>query len=1062
MTDNTRSPQLTLEEIERQMVELVNKLAPRNLQADAVVCPCESEHRPVYPVRYAYSNLYGSIPISSKTVPTLNETLNPPSDIEVFFSLVKESIPENILQMMNAKTIEESYGYSARLLREGWIYVFEDDDFYHTREFKNGRLLIFKHNVEINTTSDGSTGREEFFSYEGKISPKGKLEIIDNSRSYPYMPICKDVMNISIVFSEVKLSNYVVKKMIKDADYRKKFMQQANIVHFENNENCVEASAENLEKFVDDYKKESLKFKNFIQKIENKEVLPDFFSDISSAPDVPSEVSLLVNQFKRALDDEEKATLIILHDPVGYHKDILAFHDTLVSIQYAYSEYFSHPYKIGSYINQLKKECDDMVEGKAKEELNDILNDSIDFEEFNKYWPMIQKYVDIIESQLHYLIKIYEKFKTSQEIINRKGGLKHYFDYAFLVRENIQKDTTEISIESFKDICHSLDVYISLLSPLSTSRAGRLLLNKIYSLQNDKKDDLFLSMMTRFVVLASNSAVARGAKNIPLVLANNQEYLQHVANKMTLFAWDALAYSFTKTHPAYKKYEMENRHISVKGIKFLAHKLLNAVLNVYGAKVSLTDVSSVTGSDFKDLVRKSKLDRIVTDKINLHKMFDWPNRYQAQGTAHLIASPKIDIYNETVGGYLALGKSKANIVLPAISFLASAIQYKSLLCMSQYDEVDPLKKSAVNFYLFQEVSNLIVASDSLASAILNWKKVTINFFPETNPSLKSIGTAVKTIFSKGGLRNALTPKGISKVIALKGLTRIAALASVALSVRDAFEAYYIGNVGRTVGHGMEAVGGVLLALPLFFAFNPVGLVILVAAGILLLVSGLFVSKAYEWTTLEKLLRHCFWGNEIKSLFWNEKKSKSILANLKNYTNSYENMKPFTKMEEQEFKNFFFTAQLKKNYIKNHEYVKLDFSFYNFIPGVSEVHFELVKKEGYNRESNNPILARNNYTILPEEYLSFFGWEKLHFQLKNAARNGLFNKASGAYEFSLEVKTQLLHETKSGILVSKRDIPDIYWYYEVNPDTVVPMRYIDSQKTLDEANSVLGFINEEKI
>ncbi|MDE5308203.1 hypothetical protein PY546_19315 [Providencia stuartii] len=456
-----------------------------------------------------------------------------------------------------------------------------------------------------------------------------------------------------------------------------------------------------------------------------------------------------------------------------------------------------------------------MADGKGKEELNDILNDSINFKEFNKYWPMLQKDVDIIESKFNYLIKIYEKFKTSQEIINRKGGLKHYFDYAFLVRENIQEDITEISIESFKDMCDSLELYISLLSPLSTSRAGRILLNKIYSLQIDKNDDLFLSLMTRFVVLASNSAVARGVKNIPLVISENQEYLQHIANKITIFAWDALAYSFTKTHPKYKKYEMENRHISVKGLKFLTHKLLNAVLNVYGAKVSLTEVTEVTGSEFKDLIRKSKADRIVTDKVNLHKMFDWPKRFLAKGTGHLIDVPKISIYNEKFRGYLALGASKINIALPALSFLASAIQYKSLLCMSQYDEVDPLKKAAFNCYLFQKIANLVVASDSLVSVILNWKKVKIDIFPKANPSLEAIGTAVKTIFSKDGLRNALTPKQINKIAAAKGLTRIAAVLSVGLSLRDGFEAWYIGNNKQMIGHGIEAIGSGLLALPFF-------------------------------------------------------------------------------------------------------------------------------------------------------------------------------------------------------------------------------------------------------
>ncbi|MEK2508827.1 hypothetical protein AAAA28_21820, partial [Providencia stuartii] len=88
MTDNTRSPQLTLEEIERQMVELVNQLAPRNLQADAVVCPCENEHRPVYPVRYAYSNLYGD-------------------------KNAKAAVPPAISTLLSASSISDTKGFSA-------------------------------------------------------------------------------------------------------------------------------------------------------------------------------------------------------------------------------------------------------------------------------------------------------------------------------------------------------------------------------------------------------------------------------------------------------------------------------------------------------------------------------------------------------------------------------------------------------------------------------------------------------------------------------------------------------------------------------------------------------------------------------------------------------------------------------------------------------------------------------------------------------------------------------------------------------------------------------------
>lgn len=60
MTGEVNERYLTPQERKaRQMVKAVNEASPRNLPADAVVCPCENEHRPVYPVRYAYSNLFG-------------------------------------------------------------------------------------------------------------------------------------------------------------------------------------------------------------------------------------------------------------------------------------------------------------------------------------------------------------------------------------------------------------------------------------------------------------------------------------------------------------------------------------------------------------------------------------------------------------------------------------------------------------------------------------------------------------------------------------------------------------------------------------------------------------------------------------------------------------------------------------------------------------------------------------------------------------------------------------------------------------------------------------------
>ncbi len=77
MTEHVSSDVLTPEEKHlRKMVEAVNQAAPRNLPADAVICPCENEHRPVYPVRYAYSNLYGEKNTQAAQPPDIDVLLN--------------------------------------------------------------------------------------------------------------------------------------------------------------------------------------------------------------------------------------------------------------------------------------------------------------------------------------------------------------------------------------------------------------------------------------------------------------------------------------------------------------------------------------------------------------------------------------------------------------------------------------------------------------------------------------------------------------------------------------------------------------------------------------------------------------------------------------------------------------------------------------------------------------------------------------------------------------------------------------------------------------------------
>ncbi|MGR6438166.1 hypothetical protein ACU42Y_01280 [Proteus mirabilis] len=105
----------------RQMVKAVNEASPRNLPANAVVCPCENEHRPVYPVRYAYSNLFGDKDAKA-AVPLLFQR----------YFLPRQSLTQRDFRLDCCAQV----GFMS-LKRE-----------FPTRPDTKGQLLIFKHTVQ--------------------------------------------------------------------------------------------------------------------------------------------------------------------------------------------------------------------------------------------------------------------------------------------------------------------------------------------------------------------------------------------------------------------------------------------------------------------------------------------------------------------------------------------------------------------------------------------------------------------------------------------------------------------------------------------------------------------------------------------------------------------------------------------------------------------------------------------------------------------------------------------------------------------------------------------------
>ncbi|WP_419210676.1 toxin VasX [Providencia manganoxydans] len=1035
MTDNTRSPQLTLEEIERQMVELVNKLAPRNLQADAVVCPCESEHRPVYPVRYAYSNFYWDLRYSqldTSTTPTL-----------------EASQPPTIGQLLNASTVAETRGFSARLLRKGWVYVFEEGK-YPTRSKPNdkndqeqdvdatkGRLLVFEHQVTV--SEGGKGGTENFIPYIFTVLKNGHVTLKENGMGNPYLAIPKDVINASVFFSEMKLSNYTLNELNSNPAFRAKLMQKVNFIDYNNNDYCVELNQENLNRLVEDYKEESSKFKLFINDITYSNIPSSFYGDTTTVPDIPQDAVILSNQVKKALDCDEKSALLILKDPVGYQKDILSYYNVVTELHMLYQTYYGYPNKIGQYITEMQNASQNIKNVDDRNKMQKILRESVNQSALDREWKDIHKTFLFFEKHQKIVLSLYESFMTNPRFINENGGLKHYFDYAFSFHERIKK-VDVFSTEFFKELNQAFDLYYDLTAPLNHSTQGQRTLDKLYSINGGEEDSLWAGLTAKVIGLASKQSIM----NEILLVNDYAEYIEKFINKLVLVCADSIAFAFTKTHTAFSHYDIKNRLINAKGIDYLANKVLPMISAFSSAKVSLNQLVGLSGNELsqwmKQLAHYTEQVKLNPLASKLHKLFDWEQKLQKLGSQTAIKIPKIELKDIKTNKVFVYGKESlqvsSKVFLNGFSMITGLIQIYTLQAMSLSERHNPLKLSPYNFYMGQIIANLFVSSAS----ILKVSQVASTLSETVSSS------TLKFFLDKIKLPMLTTEVGTTR---MKALGKVAGLVGVVLAARDALEAFHIGNYKQLTANMFIAVGSFLLV------FITGGWALL--AGLFVL-GGFVASQLTSWSHLETLLRHSFWGNERRSNFWDNDRPVTIDKQLEKYIDNFERYEKVGTIELQEFYNLFYTAKMTQEEISGGK-IRLSFEFTNFTPGISDIYFHFVTQVGNHSGMATQIkTAHSAYVLNTRKDLL-----EINQQLKAASDKGHWNPETGIFKFSLEVQSKMVN-TYSAFRNenSRMGIEDLYWYYQVNDQLKTPLRYLDWSGDAQENNTIIGFINSENI
>ncbi|MDR0218797.1 MAG: hypothetical protein LBI71_07945, partial [Enterobacteriaceae bacterium] len=280
---------------------------PHHLDMDTVVSPCEANIRPIYPVRYAYMNFFGEQWVNPQLPPPISNFIDPYDD------------------SLNASVLG---GYSIRLPRPGWIYVKEEGPIKTRGSQQDGNLLIFRFSPEI-VTLEGKRGMvTKYTKYEQKAGSTSWEEIHPASGTaglgYPFLAIDKDVTKISIVYSEVELAKSVLNKIDNDKDFRKIAMQFVDLDSVQS-DYSIDAKQEHFDGLVEDFKDPERKFKAYKKQLSDPLLQTADLSELSTEGSFSMDADMEMRYIESLICPyyKDKAKIVVLHDPVGYQRDIL-------------------------------------------------------------------------------------------------------------------------------------------------------------------------------------------------------------------------------------------------------------------------------------------------------------------------------------------------------------------------------------------------------------------------------------------------------------------------------------------------------------------------------------------------------------------------------------------------------------------------------------------------------------------------------------------------------------------------------------------------------------------
>ncbi|CDH34540.1 toxin VasX [Xenorhabdus bovienii] len=1015
-----------------KMVDEAKARIPHELDMDTVVRPCDANIRPVYPVRYAYMNFFGDTWIDAQLPPPISTFIDPYDD----------SLSASVLG-----------GYSIRMPRPGWIYVKEEGAIKTRGSQQGGKLLIFKFSPEI-VTLEGKRGMvTKYTKYEQKAGSSSWEEIHPASGTaglgYPFLAIDKDVTQISLIYSEVELAKSVLNKMDNDKNFRKNAMQFVDL-DSEVSDYAIDARQEHFDGLVEDFKDPEKQFQAY------KNQLSDPLLHAADLGDITTEGSFFMDadMEMRYIDSlicpyyKDKAKIMVLHDPVGYQRDILMAYELLNLWQLSYSATNIYPLTIGQFVEVIAASKDENIKEYFKEHIHQ--------ENWKTWWPKLTDPIVDVKKRQEKVLEIYKEFFESPSIAGKLGGLSHYFKYFFSLNDK-KSDLTDEDGQEFEICC---DLIAGLMQPLQRTAEGTSTLEHIIggklaldegsswsvisngivnTLGHDGADK---QLMTSYVTKGIDKVLSATGEVIGMFLAWGEEKIAQGSVSLYVKSIEKVTQTFTdKVFGALGVEEY-------KGSVLLTEKEVTKLIN---------DLEKYKQQGFiGESKRWGEKVKVNFQKEGGKTVFDWSNRIKNYtGNLKLkiptikVNSPKFNIkwmqhHNRTLSIALDFGLTGFDLVMKSYTFY-------TLLAQSGFDRNDPLKANRKIVYLAFTYLNTVLG---MAVAARNYSEFFGKGFAKAEALARRMNHPAAEALLGAASRKLMLNSAHIKLLA-KRTVGAAGILSGALSYYDAYHASALGSHKEAYAH--VAIGtGTLMITAGFLGPSLLGtgagaagagtfFTGMIWVGILGMLASIAYLVFFGKTQLEYLLMNCFWGSGDKYSFleMDFTRPEKITSQFEMIRKMDDKIINAFKVEHQEFLNFFTRPILKKESNKKGKMV-----YYFMLPNFQWERSELV----YHVLPSSAVTSRSDHTIHVNE--RHYAKAKRRFdELMEQSLSEIIYKnenpidENGILSLTLEIEEEYAHYLT------------IFWYYMPKEDDISPLRYQWGEEPTIE-NAIYGYFDEK--